>query len=275
MHHFHIQPSVRRRVARFTLIELIVAMGVFSILMMMLLQFFSGAQKIWSSSEARHTRYADARAAMDVMASSLQSVFYDPAATIFVIQKEQAGDRNRDSLYFPVKSPIDYGSDRSLYYISFQLDPNDKAGNGSLYLTTFSDKDNNAKFKEFFTHHTNYTPIRNSIVTELALPADPTVENPNPNTQQIITGVTGLFFRPIMPNYSGKRAQRLDWGLSAANINGGLEQIPLAIEIKLTMLDPEKYQRWLDMKKINNDDAETFRSENEFTFSRVVYLGRQ
>ena len=60
----------------FTLIELIVAMAVFSLMMMMMMQFFSDTQTLWSRSEEKNNMYADARIAMDLMSSALQSVYY-------------------------------------------------------------------------------------------------------------------------------------------------------------------------------------------------------
>ncbi len=43
-----------RQKSKFTLVELIVAMAVFSILLLLMLQFFSGAQRIWNGMEKRN-----------------------------------------------------------------------------------------------------------------------------------------------------------------------------------------------------------------------------
>ena len=44
----------------FTLVELLVAMAVFSVMLLLMMQFFSGAQRIWVSTEQKnnplHTR---------------------------------------------------------------------------------------------------------------------------------------------------------------------------------------------------------------------------
>ena len=52
---------------RFTLVELLVSMGVLLIILGFILQFFVGSQRLWQSMEQRNSLYADARVAMDVM----------------------------------------------------------------------------------------------------------------------------------------------------------------------------------------------------------------
>ena len=61
---------------RFTLVELLVSMAVFSILLVLMMQFFSGARTLWTANEKRAAIYADATVAMDLMSQLLQSTFY-------------------------------------------------------------------------------------------------------------------------------------------------------------------------------------------------------
>lgn len=62
--------SARRR--RFTLIELISAMAVFVILMLVLLQFFSAAEKAWTTTNANTEVFESARIAFDVISRDLK-----------------------------------------------------------------------------------------------------------------------------------------------------------------------------------------------------------
>lgn len=58
---------------RFTLIELLVSMAVFVIMLAMMLQFFVGAQRVWTGMEKRNDIYANGRVAMDIVTNLLQS----------------------------------------------------------------------------------------------------------------------------------------------------------------------------------------------------------
>ena len=62
---------------RFTLVELIMAMAVFSILALIMMRFYSSAQQVWSKASQRTEMYNDAHVALDLMARELQCVMYD------------------------------------------------------------------------------------------------------------------------------------------------------------------------------------------------------
>jgi type II secretory pathway component PulJ len=61
----------------FTLIELVVAMGVFAVLMVALMQFFSSAQSLWVKSSQNIEIYQNARALMELMTRDIQCVIYN------------------------------------------------------------------------------------------------------------------------------------------------------------------------------------------------------
>ncbi|MFA6293676.1 MAG: hypothetical protein WC637_17950 [Victivallales bacterium] len=63
--------------AHFTLIELMAAMGVFAIIMLVMLTFFSSAQKAWTNCINRGQIYENARIAMDLIARDLQCAYYE------------------------------------------------------------------------------------------------------------------------------------------------------------------------------------------------------
>ncbi len=62
---------------RFTLVELIMAMAVFSVLSLVMMRFYSSAQQIWSKSSQRSEIYGDAHIALDLMARELQAAMYE------------------------------------------------------------------------------------------------------------------------------------------------------------------------------------------------------
>lgn len=98
----------------FTLVELIVSLAVFSILLTVMLQFFSGAQRLWTNTESRNQLYSDARVAMDLMSTLLQNAYYAQEAAPFAIDQAEpltSNDKeNRNSsMYFGTKAKMDLG----------------------------------------------------------------------------------------------------------------------------------------------------------------------
>lgn len=63
----------------FTLLEVLVSMGVFTILMLALMQFFSAAQTVWEKSGSRTETFENARLAVQMLKQDLANAFYgDP-----------------------------------------------------------------------------------------------------------------------------------------------------------------------------------------------------
>ncbi|MBN2641284.1 MAG: type II secretion system protein, partial [Victivallales bacterium] len=56
----------------FTLVELLVSMGVFSLIMLSLLTLFNSSQKIWARSTAKDSLYSNARVALDLLTYDIQ-----------------------------------------------------------------------------------------------------------------------------------------------------------------------------------------------------------
>jgi len=61
----------------FTLIELMAAMGVFSIIMVIMLSFLSSTQKAWSETSSTAEVYENARIALDLLTRDIQSSLYN------------------------------------------------------------------------------------------------------------------------------------------------------------------------------------------------------
>ena len=75
---------------RFTLVELLVALGVFSVLLVVFMQVFSGMRLIWTNTEKRNETVSDARIAMDMVSVLLSSVYYSSASS-FVREGDTSG----------------------------------------------------------------------------------------------------------------------------------------------------------------------------------------
>lgn len=88
----------------FTLLEVLVSMGVFSLLMLALMQFFSAAQGVWERTGNKAELFGSAKTTMDIIANDLACAYYeldhdsnyqffqisssDSSKVVFAVQKE-------------------------------------------------------------------------------------------------------------------------------------------------------------------------------------------
>ena len=278
----------------FTLAEIVVAMGVFSIIMLMLFRLFTSSQQVWSSAEARSIRYADARVAMDLMANALQSAFYASDTTVMLIGTKTQPSKTdpRNVITFPVKMSTHYGcmddsfesDEPALFFIRFSLGktsalPSEVTNDekpGYLYLSTFGNEDDVGDYVELFTPYEDQKIVKRCEDMLQAFRRSSVQKDDR--KQDIIQGVTRLEFTPIMPDYKNTK---LVWKLprykDGVDDNNTLN--PIAVEIKLWLLDRASYQKWYalnDSKSTTGsgevDRAKEFRLANEYLFTRLVYL---
>ena len=261
-----------RRIHRFTLAEILVSMAVFSVLLVLLMQFFTGARTLWTANEKRSVVYSDAATILDFMSTLLQSTYctFDATGgdqTPFEIVHDKA-DAHR--IYFNSNSRLGLPGG-SIRYLSFQRGTktdSDSSKNETkcLFLKVFCDldKDFSGCFYEYNLPEGANDPagarefIRKTL-DGFSLP-DSGVSR---NVQILSRCITALEFTPM-------------------KIDGTTElytKTPAAIKIKLSLMENEaKWNEWHSMPENNNNEKElkkTFREQNEYTFYRTVWLGRR
>ena len=249
---------------KFTLVEILVSMAVFSILLLLMMQFFSGAKTLWTANEKRSTVYTDASTVFDFMTDLLQSTFcsFDTEGnnvTVFAIDTSVSG---KHKIYFNSNSHISLGGG-PVRYLSFQRGAD--ANENILYLTVFHDDDGkNTEFSKYFWEFEDTTSdsipemvkkARDSVITKL----DEMISSSNNNHKIISRSVTELEFEP----------------LDASGNPASLTVTPVAIRIKLSMMENEtKLKEWKDMAE-DSDAKKNFKTQNEYTFYRTVWLGKR
>ena len=146
---------------KFTLAEILVAMAVFSILLTLMLQFFSGARTLWTANEKRASVYADASIALDLMANLLQTTYLSKTEPVlapgggtsvppenqtpFLIKRATAAPANsgsNDRIFFNSELPGgELLSGGAIRFLSFQRgdDPDNTGKNNVLYLKVLCD----------------------------------------------------------------------------------------------------------------------------------------
>lgn len=282
---------------RFTLVELLVAMSVFSILLVLMMQFFSGSQKLWVSTEQKNDLYADARVAMDLMSTLLQGTFYASGGVPFIIQKDPNAPSGANALeytqiYFPTQTQMDLIQDAGdVVFVSFRRGPASGSGTDSsvagkenrtneLIMTIFADEKTNnldEDFSFFFPPYgagtiTSLEVARNKIESILNKKIELDEDGTCP---VLLDNVTAFKIIPIEKKLSETSK------MEAVDINSSsYKKIPYAIEIQLSLMDKKNYDFWdKELKGRTNltgdalKRANDFRLQHEHTFSRAIFLG--
>lgn len=278
----------------FTLIELLAAMAVFSILLVVSLRLFSGAQQMWLRSEQKTDTFASARTAMEFLASRMQTLTY-VEDSLYVNQ--YPFEMNEEYIWFVSNVAMGDGN-HSRHFVKFRLvDPDGSSEHaGKLQMIKYTGQ--NAKSKNFFGQlfpSYNETARRNRKIKSVDEAVDhlnnvfekfdendfedhPTVDGVETRAVavDICENVIGLKFTryvaledPSEPNNASKN--KLDETAKTGKTNAA----PYLVEIELKMLDSrESFLKWRENKEDADKRNDIF-LEHGYTFRRAVLLGKK
>ena len=246
---------------RFTLVELLVAMAVFVVMLGLMLRFFSGTQRVWRGLRERNEVFADARVAMDLVESLLNSSVAIDGFTPLAVNGSVS------SIWFLSNSP------RTLLPEAASPDPPDPDNDvlDHIYLVCVDRTDAECADPEWGENRgvlrigVNVTPnSRFSSSSPLgaawfkpsAFTTDVAVSTLFSSSAMkvipVVDRVSELTFRSLLPASEDPARNR-----------------PQSIEITLKIFDTiDNYQRWRGMA--DSADKETFRAQHEYTFRRIV-----
>jgi len=206
--------AARMRKSHFTLIELSVAMAVFALMMLIMMQFFSTAQKAWTSAAAKSEVYDNARTALDIMTRDLQCIYYKAdknCAPYFEI----TGSAPKEELHFlTITSLADPNDSSSLHEIKYRLD-----SDGNLIRDVTGDSDT----ANYDCDDPNLSPT--AVFSTAHIPT-------NTKDAQLIPRVTDLTFDQYPPT-SGA--------------------FPQMVRISMTLLDKHSWKKWKALTGANAD----------------------
>ena len=229
--------KTKRFLRHFTLVELIMSMGVFLVLLTLLLNFFSGTRQVWKTLRERNDAYSNARIAMDLMSELVScSVASDKMVGFHFGSKS---DGNNSCTFIT-------NSNRTL--------EDTEAANGGLglyvvklYLDEGSDSDPNGflRMNAVPAGKADASNFTSGSIDKTALSIDGT-------GKLIIGSVSGLTFTKLTTTTDSNSR-------------------PMAIEITLKLFDnQDNYLTWRNMKAKNDSGEKNFRAAHEYTFSRVI-----
>lgn len=98
--------TLKKRMQKFTIVEVVVAMAVFSILMLLVMQIFGSLQNVWTTTSKGTQTAQNANIIMNMIANDLQSAYYDIEA-----------DGNSSWCYYQSSSDLK-GLDKPLWFIT-------------------------------------------------------------------------------------------------------------------------------------------------------------
>lgn len=275
----------------FTLVELMVAMGVFVVLLMVSMQIFGGARKLWVRSEQKNNTFAAARAAMEFIAGRVQACAYTAEVPFAIYgRKGGSGQEYYTKIYFPTSVPMNRknesdGKDLDFFdlrFIGFSLLEED----GVLEMRIFSDRRNgDGKYPYFSRLIPPFNrPGRRALKTEDNVPkltytaACSEIDkklNPeaggastcHPDDKlELIENVTS--FKLISFNTPAKTAKSKIKRDNASKLNTP----PYLLEIEISVIDSKaNFKKWKEAgSEAEKVDIET---ESGYTFRRAVLLG--
>lgn len=292
----------------FTLVELLVAVGLLSLIMMLLLQLFSGARKIWTASEKTNNVYADARVAMELMADLINTVQFSHGESadgttrnkkldmIFSLDTDSTTDNDQESssITFVSKSVRDLPmKDNSTRFVSFrlgkfgtpQLDAKgekftdaDVKTRGKLFMLIYSDKNDEKKFYSYFPPYSEFgdssgnMDLRKKALDDLQIQMKSLVTDFNSDDKG-----ENEFCQVIAENVVAfKMAAYTKGSLTKSDDAEDIAEPPYMIELQLTVLDRDSYKEWATLYADENVSAETrknFLERHKRTFTRNIFIG--
>ena len=261
-----------KRRSNFTLVELMVAMGVFVVLLMVSMQIFGGARKLWVRSEQKNSAFAAARTAMEFVAARLQTCVYMDEMP-FELKAASSSASHYESVFFATTIPMNRKDDNfNLRFIKFaieevKIEESDECKKtGVLKMRIVSDHTSGdfAKWLPPYRKHKgpNYKTACGKI-------NDKFDKASGKDSIDIIENVTS--FKLFAYNMSAKRANAK---LKKDTIDAKTQMQntpPYLLEIEISVIDSkENYKKW---DKAGKDEKKEIETESGYTFRRAVLLG--
>jgi type II secretory pathway pseudopilin PulG len=290
----------RKKKSFFTLLELIISLGVLSLILVISMQFLSTSQQIWKFANNKQNSSMNARIALNMISRDLQSVYYGDDSSYAPFwhcypQKKTAWKEYRNELLAFVGTtsvPPNDVCTSDLYEIKYQnyyydgTSKTDKELNGWLRRSitgNMSTKGENRKWNFFSNYSVSYGN-KNSAFTANS--------NSSDSYQKLIPYVTNLSFTcydkngDIIPaqvpsnntssQYNLEEDTKLNLdGVWTNELNVPYFAPPYSINITLSLMDKESWNKWISMiskadRKNLNPYIEDINNENKNAMNQTA-----
>ncbi|HEY8898800.1 MAG TPA: prepilin-type N-terminal cleavage/methylation domain-containing protein [Chthoniobacterales bacterium] len=253
----------------FTLLELLVSMTILSLLMVLLLSMVNGATKLWKANENRVDSYREARAAINVIASDLSSLYPSANLSYFATQADSTP-----------KTPVSIeGLDGRLFFVTaLSADAQESGKNKSDLCTVgyFLAFDKTSLTGRGVSSYNLYRYFRSSDATFPAIEkgdllSDITIEtSPTSSTSEVLAkNITGfeVVSYEIPPATTANPNPTPKPFVKTANL-----PMPDMVEITVQAISNEAAKRFSDSKSAWEDKNSITRKQDERVFKTRIYL---
>jgi len=261
----------------FSLLEVLVAMSVLSVLLLILLSMTNGASKLWRENENRVDSYREARAALNMIASDLASIHASTNTTLFAVTPSSR-DNSDDSDMPPMgqartHEEKDGGMNGRIFFLAaLPADAQESGRNKSDlcevgYFLAYNQTSLTGKgshtynlYRCFRSSDDTFNDLKNSDgLKNLAPDTNPTASN----TEVLARNITGFEVRPYTIN-----AAKLEKFTKSAQT-----PLPDMLEITINAISTESAKRFGPDDKAAWEDIHSLtRTQNERAFTTRVYL---
>jgi type II secretory pathway component PulJ len=297
---------------RFTLIELLAAMGVLMIIMFVLLSFFSSAQQAWTLSNARAEVYENARIALDLITRDLQCAYYVEDKTPFwhgaYPDSASWGDQGINDIIAFVSAtsspPNDDATSRlcEIKYQKMNAATHSSNSDGWLRRSCTGDKLSGGAADAKWNFYNNIYVRRTGATTAFSANSDSSQD-----FEKVIPHVIELSFICYDKNGNDISAQNYNHDddgdgvyeigvLPGKSTDPAANQqyptpFPYAVKISLTLMDKASWDKWVVLDAdpydattqlttaakgaIEDVPAWEFRQKNQRTFTKTIFLGER
>ena len=273
----------RRRIATgcrtpaFSLLEVLVAMSVLSILLVLLLSVTNNASKLWRANENRVDSYREARAAINILAHDLGSLYASTNTAFFAITPDEDTDSDLPSVKTGTSKD---GMNGKLFFLTALPADAQEAGKNKSDLCTvgyFLAFDKTSLTGKGTASYNLYRYFRSSDDTFTALQAGKPFDGittdtaPTGDTVEVLAkNITGFKVEPytIVPpaGPNPTPTKKLTAFSKSADT-----PLPDVVEIKIKAINNDTAKRFGDNQGAWEADSPS-KEQNERTFTTRIYL---
>ena len=285
-----------RRHHKFTLVELLVSLGIFSILLVLFMQFFSGMRLAWTNTEKRSDSHYSVRIVMDMLASLMSNMYYTNAGTDefdkmvqfpFMVKRSGNDSSKPAALYFASKANLDLPGSNPVRFIGihyanpvnndFKFGLSDERKElHALYLTSISNADKDGGDNDITSKNKNiyhrFWPApafldSSDQVTDAKGALEYLVKTLDEKVKPAATGAVESFKLLDRVTEFKVRLFNAD-GSEIDNSVAESSRMPHSVELIISVMAENDFEAWIAGGK--NDE---FKREKQMTFTRRVYIG--
>lgn len=255
----------------FTLVELLVAMGVFAILMMVLMQFFNSTQKLWTTTANKNQIFENTRMAIDLISKNIEAAYYTTDYTTPFWYYEDSANGNMIAFVATLPDKVDSACKTRIAEVKIWHDKT--SDNGSLKISYTGDN-NTAKWN-FFNNFTVGSSSSNSFSHDPSTPSND--DNSSEPYNEILPYVTDFNIaildeknRNIVTDAAVSGTPTRASELRPSYNKNTATEFPYAVQIQIQSLDKDNYTKWVASgASVSNP----IYISNVRTFSRYIVIG--